>query len=88
MGADEAQENAKYLWRRIEATGQSTITKRDLFDLCKGKFKKAENMTPALQTLVNMGYIRVEEQSTGGRPSKKIIVNPKSKSSRSSKRVL
>ena len=42
-------------------------------------------MTPALQTLVNMGYIRVEEQSTGGRPSKKIIVNPKSNSS---KRVL
>ncbi len=87
IGADEAQESAKYLWRRIEATRQSAITQRDLFDLCKGKFKKVENMTPALQTLVNMGYVRVEEQSTGGRPSKKIVVNPMSKSSRSSKRV-
>lgn len=82
MGADEAQEDAKYLWRKIESTGQNAISKRDLFNICKGKFKKMENMAPAVQTLINMGYIREEDQATGGRPSKKIIVNPLSKSSK------
>lgn len=87
IGADEPQEDAKYLLRRIEATGQDAITRRDLFDLCKGKFKKVENMTPALQTLTDMGYVRIEDQSTGGRPSKKIVLNPLRKRSKSSRRA-
>lgn len=87
IGADESQENAKYLLRRIETAGQDTITQRDLFDLCKGKFKKVENMTPALQTLTDMGYVRIEDQSTGGRPSKKIVLNPLRRRSRRSKRA-
>lgn len=74
MGADESYEDAKYLLRRIG--GRDEIGKRDLFDLCKGKFKKMEVMEPALQTLAEMGYVRELEQYTGGRPAKKIIVNP------------
>lgn len=76
MGADEGIEDAKYLWRRIKGTGQAIISKRDLFNQCKGKFKRVDQMEPALQTLIDMGYIRVEDVSTGGRPTQKIMVNP------------
>ena len=85
MGADEGQEDAKYLWRRIEDAGQAEISKRDLFDICKGKFKKVEAMDPALKTLIEMGYIRAEDIKTGGRPTNKIIVNPMSNIRKSSK---
>ncbi len=78
MGADESLEDAKYLLRRIESTGQDEISKRDLFQLCRGKFKKTEHMEPVLQTLVDMSYIKEVEIGTGerGRPSRKIILNP------------
>ena len=63
MGADETQADARYLWRRIEGTGRDEISKRDLFQLCKGKFKRVEEMEPALQALKEMGYIREAEKS-------------------------
>lgn len=85
MGADKSYDDAKYLWRRIERTEQAEISKRDLFNLCKGKFKRVTEMDPALQTLVEMGYVKEFEYTTGGRPTKKLIVNPLSKNSRSSK---
>ncbi len=44
MGADESIEDAKYLWRRIAAKPEVEISKRDLFRLVRGKFKKAESM--------------------------------------------
>lgn len=87
MGADEEHENARYLWRRIGSTGQDEMSKRDLWQLCKGKFKRVEDMEPALQTLVNMGYIRLIEVATGGRPTKKLFVNPKTKSIKSIKSI-
>jgi len=89
MGSDETIEDAKYLLRRINEAGQDEISKRDLFDLCKGKFKKVEAMEPAVQTLVDMGYIREVETGTGkrGRPSKKIIANLTSKNSNNSKNI-
>ena len=55
MGANEDYENARYLWRRIESSGQDEMSKRDLFRLCKGKFKRVEDMDPALQILITMG---------------------------------
>ena len=76
MGANEDYENARYLWGRIQRSGQNEMSKRDLFRLCKGKFKRVEDMDPALQTLITMGYVREMELSTGGRPTKKLIFNP------------
>ena len=76
MGGDKGQADAKYLWRRIQRTEQDEMSKRDLFNTCKGKFKTVENMEPALNVLVDMGYIRVETVQTGGRPTQKIKVNP------------
>jgi len=74
MGADETQESAKYLWRRIK--GHSELSKRDLFNACKGKFKKVESMEPGLCVLEEMGYVRIETIQTGGRPTQKVKVNP------------
>lgn len=86
MGTNDEYEDARYLWRRIESLNQDSVSKRDLFNICKGHFRKVELMEPAIQTLVSMGYIKELAESTGGRPTKKIFVNPKSKSSKSSKR--
>lgn len=87
MGADEAHENAKYLLRRIKSDGRDEISKRDLYRLCKGKFKKAEDMEPALQMLIDMYYIREIEQSTGGRPTRIINVNPRDKRDKRDKTI-
>lgn len=85
MGGDGEYESARYLWRRICSTGQDEMSKRDLYRLCKGRFKRVEEMEPALQTLVNMGYIREIEIATGGRPTKKLLVNPCDKRAKSPK---
>lgn len=85
MGANEELEDAKYLWRRIEGTGKTAIKKRDLFNICQSKFKKVENMDPALRALIDMGYIQETEQSTGGRPSIKLLVNPLAKGAKHTK---
>lgn len=58
MGADKDLEEARYLWKRIESTGQERISKRDLIRLCHGKFKKAEDMEPAMQVLIELNYIQ------------------------------
>ena len=85
MGADEDFEDAKYLWRRIQSTDQEEISKRDLFTTCQSKFKKVENIEPAIRTLSDMGYLREIERQTGGRPSKIIIVNPLAKGAKHAK---
>jgi len=89
MGSDETLEDAKYLLRRIADAGQDEISKRDLWHICKGKFKKVEAMEPALQTLIEMNYLKEVEIVTGerGRPSKKILLNPQTKNTKSTKKV-
>lgn len=76
-------QDAKYIISRIDANNKNTnntkneITKRDLWQLCKGHFKNVEEMEPGLQCLVEHGYIARETQKTGrGRPSEKIYINP------------
>lgn len=79
MGADESVEDAKYLWRRIADNGEPEISKRDLFRLVRGKFKKAECMEAPLRVLMEYGYIRIEDverDGAGRKSSPKIKVNP------------
>lgn len=79
MGADESIEDAKYLWRRIEASGEAEISKRDLFRLVRSKFKKTEGMEAPLRVLAEYGYIRIEDverDGAGRKASPKIKVNP------------
>ena len=77
MGGDQSQSEAKYLWRRIQASGQDTITKHDLIQLTRGHFRCAEDMEPAISMLEDMAYIRRIRKTQGrGRPKEVIEVNP------------
>lgn len=74
-GADPDVEDAKYVLKRLEAEGEPELSKRELRRICR-KFKRADEMTPALKMLEERDYIRMERTSTGGRPSETIRVNP------------
>lgn len=79
MGANEDHENARYLWRKLRECGQDEISKRDLFRLVRGKFKKADDIETPLSVLAEYGYIRIEEmerRGAGRKASPKIKVNP------------
>ena len=83
MCADDAVEDAKYLWRRIG--GADEISKRDLFNMCKGHFRSVENMEPAVQALISRGYLAETVRLTGGRPSRILLVNPRAKVAKAAK---
>lgn len=86
MGVNESANNAKYLWRKIAEANVPEITKRDLFQMCHGKYASVDDMQPALDTLVGMGYIHIyKDDKTGGRPSEIIMVNPLAKGTKGSK---
>lgn len=80
MGLGESQDvkDAKYILKRIDSTGQTEISKKELFDLCRKKegFEQVEYMDPILNLLIDHGYIRMEKVKTGGRPTEKVILNP------------
>lgn len=79
MGLGESQDvkDAKYILKRIDSTGQTEISKKELFDLCRKKegFEQVEYMDPVLNLLIDHGYIRLEKVKTGGRPTEKIILS-------------
>lgn len=85
MGLMETQDvkDGKYIVSRLIPNTKNTnntkneITKRDLWQLCKGHFSSVAEMDPGLQCLVDHGYIAIVKESQGkGRPSEKIYVNP------------
>jgi hypothetical protein len=78
MGANQSFADAKYLLKRIESTGQDELSKNELNQLTRGKFKLTEDMEPGLQILEQMGYIRFVRKRTGerGRPNEFVFVNP------------
>lgn len=76
------EKDAKYILKRLEANGKSEISKRDLYRLCKGKFKTVDEMIEGMTLLELHGYIHTEKISTGGRPTETIILSPEYLSSR------
>lgn len=76
MSENKVIADAKYVWKRLSESGADSMSKRDLLRLCHGKFEKADDLDQALETLGQMNYIKIDTQTTGGRPSKKIYVNP------------
>lgn len=80
MGITEGQDtkDAKYILKRLEADGRTEISKRDLYDLCKGRLTQVEDMGPGLRVLVERGYIAIETIKNGrrGRPTEKVRINP------------
>lgn len=81
MGLADSKEvkDAKYILKRIHASGLYDTTKRELFRQCDGRMHSMEEMEPGLKVLVDRGYIRIDKIKTGGRPTEKIIFNPEAK---------
>ena len=81
MGLADSKEvkDAKYILKRIHASGLYDTTKRLLFQQCDGRMHSMEEMEPGLKVLADRGYIRVDKIKTGGRPTEKIIFNPEAK---------
>lgn len=81
MGLSDSKEvkDAKYILKRIHASGLYDTTKRRLFQQCDGRMHSMEEMEPGLKVLVDRGYIRIDKIKTGGRPTERIIFNPEAK---------
>lgn len=77
MGADRAAEDAKYLLRRLML--REEMSRTELTALCRGRFKRAEDMEPGLRLLADYGYIRKSEQDSGYRNHRHVVylLNPK-----------
>lgn len=84
---DQPTKDAKYILKRLDSTGKTEISKRDLYHLCKERrgLETIEQMEPGLDVLVKRGYIKIERvpaaqnpqnPQKGGRPSYMIYVNP------------
>lgn len=80
--------DAKYIMKRIDSTGKTEITVRDLVRLCNGKkgMETREKLVPGINCLIEHGYIRVQmaypcdkndkNAKKRGRPSEIVYVNP------------
>ena len=80
MGAEKTLHEAKYILRRLGTQSKEELTKSGLYHLCRNKiFKKADDMLPALELLIEYGYLkkRTYHQATGGRPKgDSYLLNP------------
>lgn len=83
LGASDPEDvrNAKYILRRIADNGNVDISKRDLFQLCRGKIKTVGDMEIPLSVLKERGYLGTQNSQNsqnpkGGRPSVMIKLNP------------
>jgi hypothetical protein len=75
MGADDETENAKYLWKRIYNLGKGVLTKSEIIQLTRGRFKRAADLDGPLKRLLENGYLRSQTVETGGRASEQFLVN-------------
>jgi hypothetical protein len=75
MGADDETENAKYLWKRIYNLGKGVLTKSEIIQLTRGRFKRAADLDEPLKRLLENGYLRSQTVETGGRASEQFLVN-------------
>lgn len=71
MGADAVTADAVYLLDRIDKLGVDEMSQRDLQRACKSRFRTKARLTPALERLVEHGYLFAlpKPAPTGGRPA-------------------
>ena len=87
MGMSETavQKDARYILKRLG--GSTEITKRNLHQRCRGRFKAAEDMQLGLGELVRRGYVCIEYRQTVGRPTEIIKVNPLSQNTQNTQNI-
>lgn len=79
MGTDKALQGAKHILKKLQAQDKRELTKYQIHRLCRGEFPRVEDATPAIELLVEHGYLRERTYSapTGGRPrAKGYLLNP------------
>ncbi len=79
MGADPALDAGRAVLAWLRREGKQTFTFRDCHYTHKARFKRTDEMQPALEVLTERHYIRPLPQANkpqGGRPSKVYEVNP------------
>lgn len=80
MGADPDVADALHILAWVKRTATPSFTKREAFEALKGRFKRAVDMDPALNRLVEHEYIRLQPQDNqvgpGRKPSPRYDVNP------------
>lgn len=79
MGADNTINTCKYVLKAIKSAGLTEFTRRDIMRLCRS-LKKAEDVQPVLDHLVEYGYIALKDADNysgkGRRPAAVYLVNP------------
>lgn len=79
MGADETVKLSRYVLSAIEESGLAEVTRRDVQRMCRS-FKRADDLQPILDNLVDYGYLCVLDnggyKGKGRPPAMKYGVNP------------
>jgi hypothetical protein len=80
MGADPAIADARHVLRVLGDRDMNEFTKRNLFQIVRGRIKSVQELEPALVVLEEHGYIRerptVRRSGPGRKPSPMYEVNP------------
>lgn len=77
MGADQAVNNAKHVFKWILNTQEPSFTQRDCLKKHEGRFKRIERLKKALDVLAERHIIsEPQKRATGKRPGIYYLVNP------------
>ena len=76
MGADPALDGARVILRWIEREGKEEFTFRDCHYAHKTRYKRAAEIEPAIEVLIERHFIRPRVAKVSHRPSRIFDVNP------------
>jgi hypothetical protein len=80
MGADEELSNAKYVLKQIKKQHKMVLKRAEVHKVCRSRFMKIEALLPALDLLVEHGYLREippdNVPSTGRPPDNRYALIP------------
>ncbi len=77
MGADKSLEAARKVWAWIERNRATEFTARDCFRALSGTYKRMEDISPAINVLIERYYIIEQaKDNKPGRPSRTFNVHP------------
>lgn len=78
MGADESDSDATYILKKLVSYGKNKITKSELTQICRGRFKQPDAMQDGISRLSEHNYIKEAEEEIGYKNRKKTIyyINP------------
>ncbi|SFU57099.1 Protein of unknown function [Nitrosospira multiformis] len=76
MGADPALDGARLVLRWIKREGKSEFTFRDCHQAHKSRYKRAKELDPIIDVLIERHFIRQRVEKVAHRPSRVFEVNP------------